>query len=183
MSSRSRSSSPSQFGRRNGNVTSNQGLYGGGGPNYFADLGPDSPQSLAQEIIRDYSNLFSAPIGEAQVTYQGGDDKASGVAEPTYDKRPAFMYASTETHHRPVSPASSQGRGRRARSRSPSLPEPIPAQTQFQSPTRALLHRLTDNSEQALRDSQTLRKYDRNTDFEADEPFIGHTGAPPAQMA
>jgi hypothetical protein len=115
------------------------------------DAAVESPHSLAQDIIREYSNLFVDPSQG-----QGGAD------------RPHFMYVSRATHHRSVSPSSPR---HRSRSLSPGLPEPMPAQTRFQSPTRALLHRLTDSSEHELRKSLELRKHDRNTDFEAEEPF------------
>lgn len=132
-----------------------QGYFGGPSPDAFR--GVDSPQSLAQEIIRDYGSIFTGPT--------------SGGSVVSNSQRPAFMHAARESHHRPVSPASSTG-VRRARSRSPGLPEPMPEfQTQFQSPTKSTLYRMTDNSEQKLRKSQELRSYERNTDFEAEQPF------------
>eukprot|EP01032_Pedospumella_encystans_P022201 gene22201-25158_t len=159
-SSRGGSRSNSRNGSRNGSpqrlrpqLSLNPG-HGYQDDNFYGQQGPDTPQSLAQEIIRDYSNLFAAaPAAPSTV------DTTLG--------RPQFMYTSAESHHRPISPG-----GTRARARSPGLPEPIPGfQSQFQSPTRSHLYRLTDNSEAELRRTLELRNHERNTEFEVSEPF------------
>ena len=128
--------------------------------------GTDTPQSLAQEIIRDYGNLFSP----AAVDNQYASSNIGGNKQG----RPEFMYTSMDSHHRAVSPGGSSRSGRRrtrSRSRSPGLPEPISPQSHFQAPTQALLHRLTDNSEQTLRDAHVLRRYENSSGLEIDEPF------------
>lgn len=146
----SRSSSP-QRARPQLHLNQGQGYQEA---NYYPQEGPDTPQSLAQEIIRDYSNLFAPP------------PPVPSTVDTTLG-RPQFIYTSAESHHRPISPG-----GTRPRSRSPGLPEPIPGfQSQFQSPTRSHLYRLTDNSEVELRRTLELRNHERNTDFEVSEPF------------